>query len=171
MLKMLDQRVNAIERGVEKFSHSVNTQEGRDLIEEGVIQASRALSDRRRGHLANLLSRSLTAGELKHAESKKMLNLLRELTDPELIMLSWYSKPMAFGSQWHQEMQRRHPEILAPASREIGVGQEEQDRAALQESYRNTLSRLGLVVRASEMNCKLTSMGNLFLSYIGSEDI
>ena len=71
--------------------------EGLDLFEEGLLQASRSISEERRRRLANLLAKSLSQEELKYAESKKLLNLLRELTDPEVLILLYYSEQPTFS--------------------------------------------------------------------------
>jgi hypothetical protein len=84
-----------------------------------------------------------------------MLNLLRELTDPELILLVYYSKPITSGSDYHKQLREKHPEILQPVSREMGMPQEEIDHGALQDCYGNTLGLL----RSGFLGCP--SMKNL----------
>ena len=150
------------------FKANLADKYGLDLLEEGIVQASRALTEERRCRLANLLAKSLSPKELKYAESKKLLNLLQELTDPELLWLAFYSKSPTLGSEYHKQLMEKHPEILQPASRTIGVAQEEIDRGALQDSYKNTLVRLGLL-RQRERTHELSSLGCLLLRYIENE--
>jgi hypothetical protein len=59
----------------------------------------------------------------------------------------------------------KHPEILRPTSREYGISQEEIDRSALQDSYLDTLTRLGLLQQRNK-SFKVTTLGRLLLRYI-----
>jgi hypothetical protein len=164
-LGILDAKVAAVEDGLARASERLRSQEGLDVLEEGLTQASRSVSQERRELIASLLSTSLTQEQLKYAEARKLLNILRELTDAELIMLLFYSRRPHLGSQWHSELMSKHSEILRPASREVGEPQKEIDRGALQDSYRNTLVRLGLL-REQGRSFDLTSLGRLLLRYI-----
>lgn len=160
-IHLLELQVTTVDQNLERIIERLRTEEGLDLFEDGVAQASRALSGDRRQHLANIIARSLTQDELKFAESKKLLNLFQELTDPEIIMLLFYSERQAIGSERLRELMNRYPEVLRPISREIGLPQDQIDKAALQDSYRNTLVRLGLLRENSAEG--LTSLGRLLV--------
>lgn len=164
-VELLDQRVAAAEDGLSRFGERLHTEAGSDLFEESATQASRALSDEKRVYIANLFSRSLTQEELKYAESKKMLNILRDLTDPEIIILTYYAKPPTMGSQWHRDMVSRYPETLRPVSRTLGSSQSQIDLSALQDSYRQTLLRLDLL-QQDRNSLSLSPLGSLLLRYI-----
>lgn len=168
-LRLLDAKVQALDSGFARAQERLRCPEGLDLLEDSLVQASRAISDARRKQIANLLAKSLTQEELKHAEAKKLLNLVRELTDAELILLLFYSEPPHLRSQWHSDFMAKHPEVLRPASREIGIPQEEIERGALQDSYRNTLVRLGLL-REQGTGLDLSSLGRLLLRYINATE-
>ena len=84
-------------------------------------------------------------------------------------MLVFYSKPPTEGSEYHKQLRGKHPEVLQPASRTIGVAQEEIDRGALQDSYKNTLVRLGLLEQR-DSSLDLTSLGLLLIRYIESHE-
>jgi len=151
-----------------RVKNHLRDEQGFDLFEESVDQAARALSEERRKHLANVLTRSLTQEELKYTESKKLLNILRELTDEELIMLvyySEYSERSDLGFDGSHSMVRQYPEILNPPLLTKGSVQEERDKAALQESYQNTLVRFGLLDKEGN-SFYLTGFGHLLLHYI-----
>ena len=164
-LRLLDQKIAAFDEDLGHVADRLRDERGLDLFEDGILQAARAISQERREHLASLLARSLTQDELKYAESKKLLNLLRELTDPELVLLVYYSESPYFGSQRDRELMEKHPEILRPASREYGISQEEIDRGALQDSYLNTLTRLGLLQQRNK-SFEVTALSRLLLRYI-----
>jgi hypothetical protein len=70
---------------------NAKTEEFADLFEDALHQASRALSDERRRHIASLLTNSLTSDELAHIEQKKLLALLGELNDAEIQLLKFYA--------------------------------------------------------------------------------
>ena len=144
--------------------------EGLDLIEEGIVQATRAISQERIERLAHLISRTLTNEKLKYTESKKLLNLFRELTDPEILWLIYYSKPTTIGSEFHKKLIEDNPDVLAPISRSSNSPQEEIDRAALQDSYKNTLFRLGLF-KGTNLLFQISPLGDLLVRYIEARSI
>jgi hypothetical protein len=64
---------------------------------------------------------------------------------------------------------KKHPEILRPARRSTTATQEEIDRGALQDSYKNTLVRLGLLEQRDQ-TYKMTTLGHLLIRYIENEN-
>src|SRR5262249_48890104 len=58
-----------------------------DLMEEGLRQAARSLSDERRAHIATLISKSLDSAGVGYAESRHFLRVLGEMNDVEIIRL------------------------------------------------------------------------------------
>ena len=164
-LKLLDDALRRLNADLQMVKDRLYKNEGLDLFEEGVLQASRSISEERRRRLANLLAKSLSQEELKYAESKKLLNLLRELTDPEVLILLYYSEQPTFGSEYHKQLSSKHPDILQPVSRSFGVSQEEIDKGSLQDSYKNTLIRMGLL-QEKVRSISITSLGKLLLRYI-----
>ena len=168
-LRELESDVRAVEAGLERFERHMQTEEGLDIFEEGLVQASRSVSAERKERLARLTSRSLTSEELKYAESRKLLNLFRELTDPEILWLVFYSMDPTLGRGPHSELVEKHPEVLRPVSRELGSPQSTIDRGALQDSYKNTLMRLSLVEHSGRSH-QITSLGRLLVRYIDDEN-
>lgn len=167
-LKTLDEKVGAIDEKLENFKSSLKSEEGLDVFEEGVIQASRAVSEDRKQRLANLVANSLSAEKLKYAESRKLLNIFNELTDPEVIWLIYYSLNPVLGKGPHSDWMEHHSDVLKPISREMGAPQEEHERGALQDSYKLTLSRLGLIAEKNR-SISLTTFGRLMVRYITDE--
>lgn len=167
-LQDLEQVVSGFKDGISNLNRHLHTDEGRDILEEALAQAARSPSKGRRERLALFLAHSLAGEELKYAESKKLLNLFRELTDPEILWLLYYEVPPTMGSPHHRALTQANPEVLAPVSRSMGSSQEEIDRGALQDSYKDTLARFGLV-KNDGRSTQLTSLGRLLLSYITEE--
>lgn len=167
-LKELDARVRILDNNFETFSRNARSAEGLEVLEDGLVQAGRSASTDRKERLAHLVACSLTQDELKYAETKKVLNLFRELTDPEVIWLLFYSLNPTLGRGPHSELMEKHTEVLQPVSRAIGAPQEQRDRVALQDSYKNTLARLGLVAQNGRTT-QITALGRLVVRYIGDE--
>lgn len=163
-LKHLDKRVSGLEE-VERLRKNLESKEGLDIFEEGMIQASRAVSEERKERLAHIIAHALSGKKLKYAEARKLLNIYSELTDPEIIWLILYSlKPMC-GKGPHSDWVDKHPDVLKPISRLTGVSQEQHERGALQDSYKLTLSRLGLTTEKGNRT-SLTTLGWLMVRYI-----
>jgi len=164
-LRSLDGEVKKINERLACFEANLRTECGLDLFEEGILQASRSVSEERKERLARLVARSLSANELKYSEGRKLLNLYRELTDPEIVWLIYYSMNPVFGPGPNANWVDQHPEILRPISREMGAPREQHERGALQDSYKETLVRLGLTSEKNRVT-QLTTLGRLFVRYI-----
>lgn len=167
-LRQLETEVYSIDERVERFERNLKTPPGLDILEEGLIQATRSVAEERKERLARLVGRSLSRKEIKYAESRKLLNLFRELTDPEILWLIFYSMNPTLGRGPHSDLKEKHPDVLEPVSATMGAPQEELDRAALQESYKNALFRLGLIEQDQRSN-RITPLGELLVRYINDE--
>lgn len=164
-LRELEYEVRQVDSRLVNVESSLRTPEGLDLLEEGLIQAARAISRERQERLARLIGRALTEEKVKYAESKKLLNLFRELTDPEVLWLIYYSTNPTLGSEFHKQLIEENPDVLKPVSREMGAPQEQIDRGALQDSYKSTLLRLGLVKEHGQ-SLQTSALGGLLVRYI-----
>lgn len=169
-LQALDLRVSQIDEKLEYFKINLASEEGIDLLEEGMLQASRSISRERKERLASILEKSLTKENLKYEESRKILNIFRELTDPEVIWLICYSLEPSFGKGPHSDWLEQHPDVLNPISRTItGLNEqsenENSEKAALQDSYKETLIRLGLI-QSNERTTNMTTLGQMVIKYI-----
>jgi len=168
-LKAIDERVGAIDEQLANFQNNLKDEEGLDIFEEGIIQASRAISEERKLRLARLVVNSLSAEQLKYSEGRKLLNIYNELTDPEVIWLIYYSLNPVMGKGPHSDWVDKHPDILKPISREMGAPQEQHEKGALQDSYKSTLFRLGLTTEKNR-STSLTTLGRLLVRYINDEE-
>ncbi|MDA3932864.1 MAG: hypothetical protein PF630_00735 [Gammaproteobacteria bacterium] len=164
-LKSLDDEVKKVDARLELFEANLRSEHGLDLFEEGVVQAARAVSEDRKARLARLVARALSEEELGYAQSRKLLNLYRELTDPEIVWLIFYSLNPVLGPGPHADWVKQHPEILEPISREMGAPREQHEQGAIQDSYKETLVRLGLTTQKSKVT-QLTTLGRLLIRYI-----
>lgn len=140
--KALESRLDDLER---EFVASQLKDEGfTDLVEEGLRQAARSLSDERREYIAAIIANSLTSEDIDYHESKHLLRILGEINDVEVIWLRFYLVPTMGGDE---DFRGRHKEILEPVPAYLGSSQDVLDKAALQDSYKEHLAQLGLLER------------------------
>jgi len=166
-LKTLEEDFAQVQSRLDWIERNSATPEGLDILEEGMLQAARSVSKDRQKWLAAIVGSSLSSESLKYNESRKLLNLYRELADPELIWLIYISGPQAYSSSYHKELSDQYRDILNPASRGYGMSQEEADRSALQDGYKNTLLRLGLAtLKQNGQALEISPLGRLLVRYI-----
>lgn len=169
-LQELDLKVSRIDEKLECFKVNLASEEGVDLLEEGMLQASRSISLERKQRLASILEKSLSGDTLKYEESRKILNIFRELTDPEVVFLIYYSFEPGLGKGPYSDWVEQHSEVLYPISKTItGLNEqlenEQLKKAALQDSYKDTLLRLGLIQSDGRTN-SMTMLGEMIINYI-----
>jgi hypothetical protein len=150
-----NQRVDRIVRFLEKLDTRVGRLESEpvkaklrqsntiDLIEDAFLQAARALSDERLVYLSVLLAGSITDDSLSYEESKRLLAILSELNDVEVIILASHEGnrlPHRNPDFWE-----RHKAVLAPRAPTMGSSEREREDAAIHNSYRQHLVQLQLL--------------------------
>ncbi|MCT4365278.1 MAG: hypothetical protein N3Z29_10265 [Synechococcaceae cyanobacterium MAG-AL1] len=112
-----------------------------DLLEDGMYQASRALSEERMENISSLLKNGLSDDDVESIRYKTLMSLLGELNDAEVIILRGHAKLFARDEEFHEQ----HKDVLHPESAHLGSDQQQLDRNALDQEYRNHLVRLGLL--------------------------
>ena len=113
-----------------------------DLMEEGLRQAARSLSDERREHIASLIANSLDPAGISYAESRHILRVLGGINDIEIIRLASHQYE-TFGSG--EAYWEKHRAVLEPVNPSMASGQDEIDKKTLQDSYDAHLQQLGLL--------------------------
>ena len=105
----LQNRIAALE---EEFVKSQITNENfTDLIEEGIRQAARSLSDERREYISSIIANSLTSKDIEFVESKHLMRILGEINDIEIVWLRFFLVPTMGGDE---EFRTRHKSIITP---------------------------------------------------------
>ena len=177
----LDRRLRVLE-AADDITDRLGNEHFADLLEEGIRQAARSLSDDRRQYLAALVVNSLTTQNIEYSESRHLLRMLNELSDVEIIWLRFY-----LVRTW--EFSERHQNALAPPQASMASPRNERDKAArktaLQDSYKEHLCLLGLVERSYRVDMRsrqpkfdkdgvqevdgysITTLGHLLLRQIG----
>ena len=113
-----------------------------DLIEEGFIQASRAITDERRLYIASIILNGINEESLQLSESKYLLKILSELNDIEIIWLRYFLVPTISGDE---DFRNKHENILKEIQVYIDCDNDTMIKAALQRSYKEHLERLELI--------------------------
>lgn len=169
MLKILDRKVSGLQKDVLELR--MQTEEFRDLLEDGLWQTTRALTHERREYIASLLKNSLTSEQLTHEWAKTLMSVLEELNDSELIILGWYGTEMV-GPQ-ADEYYRRHEDVLSSPIFETGMFDEELTGNVLRTRYHEKLESLGLVrtVQSGRLDQigrhkRITPLGRMLLRQI-----
>lgn len=121
------------------------TEEFTDLLEDAIPQAARSLSEERREYIASFLKNSLTSEELDHVHEKKLLSILGELNDAEIIFLR-HNSLNAYEKQ-KEGFFEKHLDILAPVKAVFGSPRHDLDKRAMRDSFQEKLIDEGLVRR------------------------
>jgi len=114
-----------------------------DVFEEGLVQASKALSDDRIQYVAALLKNGLSEEDAEAVRHKTLLSLLGELNDAEVILLCSRIQ----DRQRNKPFFERHASIVNPPLAHMGSPQEEHDKATIHEAHLAHLERLRLLKR------------------------
>ncbi|EIC9845550.1 hypothetical protein FG135_18980 [Vibrio cholerae] len=114
-----------------------------DLLEDGFVQASRAFNSERIEYIASLLKNSLSDEQIKYEEYKKLLVILNDLNDIEILHLKSYS--LDRDDEEYDEFWHLHDETLTPPLTYMDSSEEDFDKQAIFETYRSRLVALGLI--------------------------
>lgn len=155
-----------------------------DLLEDGLIQATRATSQERINHIACVLKNGLADEDAEAIPYKKLLSLLGQLNDVEVIVLQSCQSVYAYNSF---EFYEKHRGVLTPPLPKSINDPTPPDEEAIYTSYSNQLLILGLIknhfrrLGADEVpdfdyssgtfrsdRTEITDLGNLLLRVIGA---
>lgn len=147
-----NQRLDRIEALLAEVSKQIGESEGDDLrarftspefvdvLEEGFQQASRALPGDRIQLIAAILKNGLTEAEFDHLQDKRLLELLGEVNDAEIVLLRSHTLASREGD-WKE----RHSDILIPPVATMNSSQQTKDKATIHGQFNANLARLGLL--------------------------
>lgn len=134
MLISLSKKLEEFE--IEKLKDRLDDPLRVDLLEEGVIQSARALSDERIDNISSLVKNSLSEEQISHNNQMRFFSVLKELSDVEIIMLM-YSDICNQGGK-RNEFYLKHKSILQHPPRE------NRKELAFYQSNKDHLLRLKL---------------------------
>ena len=166
-LKALESKIDPAEKA--KVEARMLEEESIDLMEDGFLHAARALSKERIDHIASLLKNSLTDEDLEQNAYKRLLFLLGEINDVEVITLMGYSM---HGVE-QQDFWEKHRDILIGEPLRFPSSREKVDQDAIYKTYRANLVRLDLLeskIQLSSQSYEITSLGRLLLRSVDQGD-
>ena len=152
-----NQRIDRLARFVEQLSLGLDKIENAaiakkfdepmaiDLIEDAFVQAARATTDERLNYIACVVANGLSLDDLKHAESKRILWLLGQLNDSEVVILRSRLCLTREDIMTDAQFREKHQELLAPDATYLGSTDDEFENAAIKRSYQQHLHDLGLI--------------------------
>lgn len=150
-VRKLAERVDSIEALVKESPHFA------DLFEDGVLQAARALSERRNEAIAVFLAGCSQVDLQSHEMKKKLLLILGELTDQDIEVLGSY-----LGHEHMRLWQRFGREAVSIGAYERMSPQQryayDADMAML-DAHHRILERLGLLEQ--EFEVRLDASGRM----------
>ncbi|MGL4997286.1 MAG: hypothetical protein ACRC6G_14075, partial [Deefgea sp.] len=100
--------------------------EGTDILEEAMWQSARSLSEERREQIASIVKNGLTEKILDLIQTKKILYILGQVSDLELIIL----RNFASNGDEDKDFKERFSDAISPASAYIGCSEDELDKHA-----------------------------------------
>ena len=141
MLLMLETKLSKLDKS--EIESKIKSPEYVDIVEDCLIQTSRALTDERKDYIASLLKNSITSVEFNHLEYKKLLYILYQLNDIEIVILKSYS--LNDDTVAHYEFKGHHKDILFKSPATNISSASEVDSYAVYQTYRFNLFDLGLL--------------------------
>ena len=162
---------------VENVDAVMKRPENVDLIEDGVYQAIRALSDERKRYLARAVAQGIGAEATDKLNEKRVLALIGDLDDSDLLLLDAF----ASGNKGREKFEKLRPEQPTINSRTPGAA----ERWGLYQASIARMERLSLLQKQVRLdtvtklpefdnftgeakgNHVVTSLGRLVLSRTG----
>lgn len=135
------QAIAALEQDHAEILKQLKTQNNVDLFEEGAFQSVRAVSDERIKRIARLVASGISEDEGRSIETKRLLRLLSEIDDQEIIVLMSYLDEYRGDRAFHQ----RHQNIFDIKRDFIGAPKENTEFNAMRNLMRIRLKNLGLL--------------------------
>lgn len=138
-VRMLDARLRSVSG--EEAKRRLDNPETVDLFEEGAWQSARALSQDRREYIASVVTRGITGDEMNRTEAKRLLNILREVDDSQIIFLAAHLRKYSHDP----DFRARHAAVLDPVNAHMGVDPAVFEAEAVQRAGDAQLVRLELL--------------------------
>lgn len=165
-LVAFEERVKKIELDNAELKARFINPEFIDVFEEGATQAIKAFSGERLKYIAQILSNVLKESELNHLKTKKLLLLLSQVSDPEIIFLQFYYLVQEGAPGDENEFWLKHQNIMEFKDNSMGMPTENYEDYEIQEAYLYNLTHLKLLNKDSSGPPSVTFLGRLLLKSI-----
>jgi hypothetical protein len=162
-LRRLAERLAAVEQAM--LRERLREPENIALFEDGAYQAARVISEERRQQIAELVAGGIADDRPDYLESRRVLRLLGELDDAEVILLAAH-----LGKNQRSDYRERHANVIRGPAVDLGSRRDKLDQAAVREAGQQHLLQLGLLeeklrVRSDERrdlkDCATRSLSSL----------
>jgi hypothetical protein len=137
-IEMLAKKLEALDS---KCSARLASQQGLDLLEDCVHQAGRSMSEERMAEIASAMATALDDDQLRYEQSKRLLTLLGQITDYEVLML----RSHLFSPEEDPVFRSRHGSALANPGAHLGSSDAEIEAQEIYDSHKQHLTQLGLL--------------------------
>ncbi len=165
-LVAFEERVKKIEVDSGELKARFMSPEFIDIFEEGATQAAKAFLAERREYIAQILTNGLRESELNHLKTKKLLQLLSQVSDPEIIFLQFYFLVQEGAPGEDNEFYQKHQGVMELADNSLGMPIENYQDYEIQKAYLYNLTHLKLLKNDSSGPPSVTYLGRLFLKSI-----
>jgi len=162
-LRQLHARLGMVEETL--LNKRLRRPENVALFEEGAYQAARAISEERRQKIAELVAGGIADDRRDYIESHRVLRLLGELDDAEVIILAGYLQKHREGEYW-----KRHANVVEDVGANLQSSRDELDADTVRKAGRQHLVQLGLLDQGAiggSASISLNGLGRLLLRRIG----
>lgn len=152
-IRIPNQRMDRIKKFTEKLGNKIEHLEKSkintlfkdpafiDLLEDSILQTTKAISDERIEKIAQLLSNGMMGENIEHEKYKRYLFLLSQLTDSEIVKLGGFY----YLSQGKAEYYTKHKDTLKNIPPSFASTPDEIEKFAIHESHIQHLHQLGLL--------------------------
>ncbi len=157
----------------EEIKQKFHSPEFADIFEDVIHQTVRAISDERLGYLASVVEYGLRQEEIDHSQIKRLLEILEEINDIEVVLLQAYQE----NNRDNQDFKRKHSKLF-----DVSDLSEEKllEHKTMLENYNSHLINLGLIGKDGffggfttykrgfpDTNLLITNLGLMLLEKIG----
>lgn len=97
-LLLLAERLTSVEERVVR--EIAESEQAADLFEEGAIQSARAMTDERKAYIASIVANGLSGDDQEQIDAKRLLKLLGEIDDDQVILLCKYLDRYCEDEEW-----------------------------------------------------------------------
>ena len=138
-VRMLSKKLDCLS---EEVAHSrLHRIEAIAVFEDGAFQAARATSDERREHISSVVAFGISGEEKDLIEAKRLLGILQEVDDVQLVILSSY----LWKNRHDEKFQTLHADILSGPRAHLGSDRKEIDESVIYDLARQKLVSLSLL--------------------------
>jgi hypothetical protein len=126
--------------------------EQRALFEDGAYAAIRATTDDRIDVVSRIVAEGLAGDEVKATEQRRVLDLIGDLSDEDIVVLCSYTSKFGRDDEWRA----LHSQVLTPVRAGIGSSQDDLDQQVLRDLRTDRLLRLGVLLEETSAGGRST---------------